>query len=749
VSTPGTPLKVGIKRFLDTRRTFTTAVEMKDGKIILMDVEVSILLTQGAVRQVVFADVTTAIQGFFDSAFVRPGVDLPIGGLFQAIEEVAGVDRANIESITGSQLVQIQLGTGDGSTQEFSGDFVLEEGTNVVLESVAVSDGTQQAIDNGEGAFTGDVDAAVLPGPGNTVNYADGKFSVTLENPPALNVTVQAEAKLEVFFANVESIGSSDGSFNFVDTASTYYPIVKRGPRANWSGDQAKMVDGDQVGGTSQFRGTLPTGIIDNSPPIGRPLTFTDSSTPPQVVIDNGVGVLEQAGPAVGTISYTTGLFNFTFTLPPTLPVRATWSTRTVDVFIPEEFLPLTPGRLFFWGGYSAFGAQAGGAELYAFDDGDGNMGGDATGTVVYETGHVTFTWNTDPPPGIAGGATLVGRLVQPPDGVTAIFDFQVRDESGGGGTLQDISATGLGGVGRTLLRLTDLSTVGFSLEDAFDNHDGSLDGLSLDRENDNYVTYPGGTGRLSLEQPLPAGVAATGTITTPAFASLLDSETFTLDDGINPAVVFEFDKVPDGVGGGNEVVDISSAVTADDVRDVMVTAINASTAPLGITAAPGPNPGEVLLTNTVTGSHGNVTITETVADGGFTVIGMAGGSGTPQEFAVQITNVGTYMVSAFVFRVKTPSTPGLDKSLFADDGGVLWGDSANAYPTDRLDHLRGRIIAALAGPPVAAGRDLELTYDALTGVPPVRDVPVAGDEVAVAGRITLTEVPPDVEADA
>ena len=115
----------------------------------------------------------------------------------------------------------------------------------------------------------------------------------------------------------------------------------------------------------------------------------------------------------------------------------------------------------------------------------------------------------------------------------------------------------------------------------------------------------------------------------------------------------------------------------------------------------------------------------------------------------MQITNVGTYMVSAFVFRVKTPTGPGLDKGLFADIDGRLWGDTANAFPTDRLDHLRGRIIAALAGAPVPVGRSLELTYDALTGVPPVRDVPVAGDEIAVAGRISLTEVPPEVSADA
>ena len=115
----------------------------------------------------------------------------------------------------------------------------------------------------------------------------------------------------------------------------------------------------------------------------------------------------------------------------------------------------------------------------------------------------------------------------------------------------------------------------------------------------------------------------------------------------------------------------------------------------------------------------------------------------------MQVTNVTTFMYSAFVFRVKTPTAPGLDKGLFADNNGRLWGDSANPYPTNRLDHLRARLTASLSGSPIAAGRSMVLTYDALTGVPPVRDVPVGGDQIAVTGRIKLTEVPPEVEADA
>jgi len=88
-----------------------------------------------------------------------------------------------------------------------------------------------------------------------------------------------------------------------------------------------------------------------------------------------------------------------------------------------------------------------------------------------------------------------------------------------------------------------------------------------------------------------------------------------------------------------------------------------------------------------------------------------------------------------------------LDKSLFADNNGRLWGDVVNPFPVDRLDHLRGRYYASLAGSPIVAGRSLALTYDAQTSVPPVRDIPIDADQVAVVGRIKLTELPPESNA--
>lgn len=116
---------------------------------------------------------------------------------------------------------------------------------------------------------------------------------------------------------------------------------------------------------------------------------------------------------------------------------------------------------------------------------------------------------------------------------------------------------------------------------------------------------------------------AATGSITTVVGSLLVDGETFTLDDGINPPVVFEFDN-NSIITPGNVPVVFTALDTADQVRNFIVFAVNGST--VGITASIGGS-GLVDLVNDLPGLGGNVTITETVANAGFLVTGMSGGT--------------------------------------------------------------------------------------------------------------------------
>lgn len=103
------------------------------------------------------------------------------------------------------------------------------------------------------------------------------------------------------------------------------------------------------------------------------------------------------------------------------------------------------------------------------------------------------------------------------------------------------------------------------------------------------------------------------------------DTETFTLDDGTNPAVIFEFDT---NATATNVAVDISAAADDDDVRDAIIAAVNnqRTLGNLDIFAEIG-GAGIVQLTNDNPGTAGNVAITETVADANFVVTGMAGGT--------------------------------------------------------------------------------------------------------------------------
>ncbi len=119
------------------------------------------------------------------------------------------------------------------------------------------------------------------------------------------------------------------------------------------------------------------------------------------------------------------------------------------------------------------------------------------------------------------------------------------------------------------------------------------------------------------------APTAATGMIVVPASASLQDQETFSLDDGVGNQVVFEFDRLGNGVTQG-VAVSVTGALTDTDVRDACVFAIN-DQGPLAITAGSLGAQIVTLVHDRLTAA-GNVSISDTVASDGFVVFGMSGG---------------------------------------------------------------------------------------------------------------------------
>ncbi len=120
---------------------------------------------------------------------------------------------------------------------------------------------------------------------------------------------------------------------------------------------------------------------------------------------------------------------------------------------------------------------------------------------------------------------------------------------------------------------------------------------------------------------------AATGTITPAPQSELGDGETFTLDDGVDPPVVFELDVAGDGAARNRVVVDVSFAVSAADVGVAIQRAIASVHPALRIRATDvDPATGAVALRNDLPGSFGNRTIFATVQSSSFVVAGMSGG---------------------------------------------------------------------------------------------------------------------------
>jgi len=128
----------------------------------------------------------------------------------------------------------------------------------------------------------------------------------------------------------------------------------------------------------------------------------------------------------------------------------------------------------------------------------------------------------------------------------------------------------------------------------------------------------------LATDGAIVIPVVATGSMIALAKAALANNDRFTLGDGVNPAITFEF-KTSGGFVpvSGRVTVDISGATDAASVAVIMRSSINTAS-PLAITAAGAS--ATVSLTNDVGGLMGNVDITEVLFAGTLTPVGMLGG---------------------------------------------------------------------------------------------------------------------------
>ena len=124
--------------------------------------------------------------------------------------------------------------------------------------------------------------------------------------------------------------------------------------------------------------------------------------------------------------------------------------------------------------------------------------------------------------------------------------------------------------------------------------YDEQLDALATDG-SDNIITLsfdPDGNG--DRDVPITYNNASTAPVSVnyrmavlcDTFANMVDDETFTLNDGTNTPTVFQIKKAGGGADPGNVEIDLTGDVTASDVRDTVLGAINGVGATLLLTAS-------------------------------------------------------------------------------------------------------------------------------------------------------------------
>lgn len=169
-----------------------------------------------------------------------------------------------------------------------------------------------------------------------------------------------------------------------------------------------------------------------------------------------------------------------------------------------------------------------------------------------------------------------------------------------------------------------------------------SLQGRFVLNSGEGQEVEPGGI--VNVEYPIVAraydGVAARGTIRVVSPWTGLDGQQFVLNDGVNPAVTFEFDDDASVVQTPTlRAITHDGTETEQEIRDLVIAAITAAPT-LAITPS-ALDASTVALLNDAVGAAGNQVITETVTDPVFVVSGMSGGvnAGTRGVLGVYLDN--------------------------------------------------------------------------------------------------------------
>jgi hypothetical protein len=233
----------------------------------------------------------------------------------------------------------------------------------------------------------------------------------------------------------------------------------------------------------------------------------------------------------------------------------------------------------------------------------------------------------------------------------------------------------------------------------------------------------------------------ATGTITTVAASLIADNEWFELNDGIQIRR-FEFDKSsPGAFTFGNYRIPLVGTETADQVRDLIIAAINAQDDDELLMDAASGGAATVALTHRTGGYIGNLTHpADGVADAGFVLSVMAGGTGVERDDK-EIDNLAIKAVGLTA-----------DVDCGAGEANSLWAVRSiiGLAPTfqgdsDRVYYHEGKNLHEYVGGETTAGVGLEgyVTNGEQTEVVIDTITPNAADSIA-SNVMVLTDAVDD-----
>lgn len=316
LSTPSTPLKIGVENFMLTRKEICTRISTVDGKIIFFDIEADVSLTLGnSLTSALQAATDSLIDLFNSSDFVKPGVNVKLSSILQAIQDVNIINQVAIRRIVGTIKVVEDLGQGDGAKVQYSDFITTPFGLEIVPSSFEITDGTQTISDNGTGGLGGNVDS----GGNNTINYETGEFDGTFALAPTNTQFITAEARYYTFLRQVETKILES---NQVNEQTSFSPLIKRQPLGIAVGkDIAIDIE-------SEFLPLQPNKVVL----IGG---YDNAGLQPGAQLiakDDGEGNIVGDVLAGGTVDYATGRVEFSWNIIPAPSVSTSLFGRLIEV---------------------------------------------------------------------------------------------------------------------------------------------------------------------------------------------------------------------------------------------------------------------------------------------------------------------------------------------------------------------------------------------------------------------------------